>query len=315
MLRLLVEDRGTNDESARIARLGDYLETEGFKHIIEVNPDIWGTGETFQEARTELKERLKEHIEELQIFYENLESETPLIVDAQNQIIEDPQGTIWFDKEAMVHKTDDQSHIRFFIFDEFGKLLSNITVSQNSPIFDDIDESLTNVTLPLVNFEGRLMNVNDLPKVNDIDVSSLTYKTWLMLDGSIEVEDIISIEESVNVSGEILVIFTIRTIPEKPREILASEYRLWALPNRNGRYVSVDAFAQYYPREFTRYWEIIIGDCTYYETSRNIATVYDDAKFFMSVDGLDQNATINIREISASEYKMHIDEARHILKR
>ena len=314
MLRLLVEDRGTNDESARIARLGDYLETEGFKHIIEVNADIWGTGETFQEARAELKERLREHIEELQIFYENIESEDPIIVDAENNVVKDYRGLIWFDEEPKTSDDHKCETVRFIIRDENENLLSEIAISPNSTMLDDMMESDVKVSFPLVQFGGRFMNVSDLPNVQGVEISTLILEAGKMLGQTITNEEFVAITVSTDGMSEIKVGFTIQNNSVKPQVIKLTDYRFATL-DHNGRYVYIDQSELDYPRDFDRYWEIIVDDRVYYVISRNMISAWEDANFYVNYDLLDQKSTINIREINAHEFKAHFDEHLMILEK
>lgn len=94
MLRLITYLHSPGE--ARIVTYGDQPDEKIPKVQVE-NPDIFGLGETFQEARAMLKESLCDHIKELQLFYENLESEDPVLVDYDNNIVEDGNGLIWFD--------------------------------------------------------------------------------------------------------------------------------------------------------------------------------------------------------------------------
>lgn len=94
MLRLITYLHSPGE--ARIVTYGDQPD-EKIKKVQVENPDIFGLGETFQEARAMLKESLREYIQELQIFYENLESEDPVLVDYDNNIVENGKGLIWFD--------------------------------------------------------------------------------------------------------------------------------------------------------------------------------------------------------------------------
>ncbi len=99
MLRLITYLHSPGE--ARIVTYGDQPDEKIPKVQVE-NPDVFGLGETFQEARAMFKESLRDYINELQIFYENLESEDPVLVDYDNNIVEDGKGLIWFTDKPMV---------------------------------------------------------------------------------------------------------------------------------------------------------------------------------------------------------------------
>lgn len=66
------------------------------------NPDINGTGETFQEAKENFKKCLQEYLNEFQQFCDNLDSEDPIMIDEFGNVIYDSKGTIWFTDKPMV---------------------------------------------------------------------------------------------------------------------------------------------------------------------------------------------------------------------